>query len=93
MSANSNSGGFKLACDAHVLAYFEKIYQFLEKSYFLQTKPYGLGQIIFYIKFLVVSDKEALFKWCKRSGYSGSIWIAFKWGFNMGVYTTAIYEK
>ena len=37
-----------------------------------------------FLKYLEVSDFEALFKSYKRSGHFGSLWIAFKWGLNLG---------
>ena len=61
MSANADSVRFKLARKVHVWAYLEKNISFLE-ILFLQKMAYGLGQYIFYIKFLVVSDLEALFE-------------------------------
>ena len=50
---------------------------------------HGLGQDIFCIKCLVVSD----FVDAKRSANSGSMWIAFKWCLNLGVSNNAIYGK
>ena len=50
----------------------------------MQKMFHGLGQDISCIKFLVVSDFEALLR-CKRIGQSGSLWIAFKWGLSLGV--------
>ena len=83
MSANAESVGFKLACNVHVWAYFEKLPD-SRKTYFLQKMAYGLEQDIYCIQFLVVSDLDALFKRFRRSGYSGLFWIAFKWGLNLG---------
>ena len=37
--------------------------------------------------FLVVSDFEALFELCKRSGHCGSLWVAIKWGLNLACFT------
>ena len=45
------------------------------------------------IKFLVVSDFEALFKWCNQGGHSGSMWIAFQWGLNLGCLTLRYMEN
>ena len=60
MSANAESVRFKLACNVHVWAYFEKI-AFSGKPFFflffLQKKnAYGFGQDISCIIFHVVSD-------------------------------------
>ena len=80
MSANADSVVFKLACNVNVLVYFEN-YEFLANIIFNNKKmAYGFWQHISCIKFLVVCDFEALFKRCKRSGHSGSLRIAFKWG-------------
>ena len=59
----------------------------------MQKSFLGLGQDISGIKLFIVSDFEALFKRCKRSGHSGSLWIAFRWGLNLGVFNIAIYGK
>ena len=61
MSANADSVGFKLACNFHVWANFEKL-PVSGKNLFFTKIAYGLGQDIFCINFLVVSDLEALFK-------------------------------
>ena len=61
MSAKTDSVGYKLAYNIHVLAYFEKL-PVSGKTYVLQKMAYGLGLDISCIKFLVVGDLEALFK-------------------------------
>ena len=82
--------GFKLACNVHVWAYFEKIASFWKNfNQFLHKMACGLGQDISFIEFLVVSDLKA----CKRSGYSGSFWIAFEMGLNLGCLTLRYMEK
>ena len=55
------SVGFKLVCNVHAWAYFEKI-PVSGKNLILQKIAYDLGQDISCIKFLVVSDCEILFK-------------------------------
>ena len=59
--ASADSMGFKLACNVHVWAYFEKI-PVSGKNLFFTKMAYGLGQDIACIKILVVSDLETLFK-------------------------------
>ena len=61
MSANADSVRLKLTCNVHVWASFKKL-PASDKTFFLQKMAYGLGQGISCIKFLVVSDFEALFK-------------------------------
>ena len=61
MSANANSVRFKLACNVHDLAYFEKL-SVSGKTEILHKVAYGLGQDISCIKFLVVSDLKVIFK-------------------------------
>ena len=58
MSANADSVRFKVACNVHVCAYFEKL-PVSGKNRFLQKMAYDLGQGISCFKFLVVSDFEA----------------------------------
>ena len=52
--------GFKVACNVHVWAYFEKIPVSGKKKYFLQKMAHGLGRDISCIKFLVVSDLKGI---------------------------------
>ena len=61
MSTNADSLRFKFACNAHDLAYFEKL-SVSGKTDFLNKIAYGLGQDISCIKFLVVSDFKEIFK-------------------------------
>ena len=57
---------------------------------------HGLGQDVFtLIKFLVVSDLKALFKWCKEADILdrfGPFRIVFKWGLNLGRLTLRYME-
>ena len=61
MSAIADSVGFKLMCNVHVWAYFEKL-SVSGKNIFYKKMAYGLGQDISCITFLVVSDIQVLFK-------------------------------
>ena len=63
MSANAHIVGLNdwIAGNVHVWAHFEKL-TFSQKKYFLRKMAYGLGQDISGIKFLVVSDFEAIVK-------------------------------
>ena len=83
MSANADSVRFKFACNVHDWAYFEKIFV-SGKTEFLPKIAYGLWQEISCFKVLVVSDIKVIFKCCKRSRHSESLWFALKWGLNFG---------
>ena len=61
MSANANSVRFKLACNVHDWAYFEKL-SVSGKTEFLHKVAYGLGYDISCIEFLVVIDFKVIFK-------------------------------
>ena len=61
MSGNANSVRFKFACNVHEWACFEKL-SVSGKTELLHKVAYGLGQDISWIKFLVVSDFEVIFK-------------------------------
>ena len=75
------------------LSYFAKLPFSGKKNICLPKMVYGLAEDISCINFLVVNDFKTLFKWCKRSGHSESLWIAFQWGLHIGVFNTAIYGK
>ena len=84
MLANADSVRFKFACNVHDWAYFEKKIRFRKKTEFLSKIVYGLWQEISCFKFLVVSDFKVIFKYCKRSRHSESLWVSLKWGSNFG---------
>ena len=52
VSGNADSVGFKLACNVHVWAYFEKLPVSGKKYFFLQKWPMVLGRTISVINFL-----------------------------------------
>ena len=85
--------GIKTCMTCPCFGLFRKITSFWQNIFFTKKWPMVLGRTVSCIQFLVVSDFEALFKLCKRSGYSESLWIAFKWGLNLRVFNTAIYGK
>ena len=78
---------------------FPQICEFSEKCHNfmifkkMQKMFHGLRQDISCIKLLVVSDFEALFKWCKWSWHSESVWVAFKLRLNFSVFDIAMYGK
>ena len=92
MSANADCLRFKFACNVHNWAYFEKL-SVSGKTDFLPKIAYCLGQDISCIKFLVVSNFKVIFKICKRSRHSESLWVALKWGLNFGWLTLRYMEN
>ena len=66
MSANADSVKFRIACNVHDWAQFEKLSVSKKKTYFYKKIAYGIGQDISCIKFLVVSDFNVIFK-CKEA--------------------------